>query len=83
MGIGERGNKFLRCVAQTPNVHLRGQGTAPNYHLFLYPRRRLLGASPHSVGFQSHAFLIPALSQSHALLSPIILSLNETTTQNG
>jgi len=39
----ERGNKFLRCGAQTPNVRLRGQGTEQGRYLFLYPRRRLLG----------------------------------------
>jgi len=38
----------------------RGQGQALPLHFLLHltlcPRRRTLGASPHSVGFQSHAF---------------------------
>ena len=38
-----RGNKLRGYGAQTPNVHLRGQGTDFNYCLFLCPRRRLLG----------------------------------------
>ena len=56
----KRGNKFLRCGAQTPSVHLRGQRDNRDYAI-LYPRRRLLGASPHSVRIYSHAFFLLTL----------------------
>ena len=54
----ERGNKFLRCGEQTPSVRLRGQRIGlcrGSFYSSLSPQRWRLGASSHSVGFQSHA----------------------------
>jgi len=65
-GNKERGNKFLRCGAQTPTVHLRGRRKYRCHNPIPCPRRQTLGASPHtpinpSVGFQSHALYAHAL----------------------
>ena len=50
-----RGNKFLRCGAQTPRSRLRGYTNRCRKASVPCPRRRPLGASPHSVGIHSHA----------------------------
>lgn len=77
----ERRTKVLRCVAQTPHIRLRGAtapsgATAPggqetnNYSSILYPRRRLLGASPHSVAISCRVLSCRVLS---CLLLPCLL----------
>ncbi len=87
-GARKRGIEILRCGAQTPTVHLRGRRIERDvgaplvalswFYSVLSPRRRRLGASPHSAGFQSHAIyglasflaLLPVLA--HAQPPPII-----------
>ena len=54
-GSAARGIEILRCGARTPTVRLRGQGEECGPRFVLCPRRRTVGASPYSVGFQSHA----------------------------
>ena len=65
-----RGTEVLRCGAQTPNVRLRGQRKRIGLwqKTFPYPRRRLLGASPHSAGVYSHALLLHACLYAFAAL---------------
>jgi len=74
-GNGRRGNKFLRCGAQTPSLHLRGEREERFGHTPIpCPRRRTLGASPHSVGIYSHASHSHA-SHSHSFLLVLLLLL--------
>ena len=72
----KRGIEVLRCGAKTPNVRLRGQGTDCHENLFLCPRRRTLGASPHSVAIHCHALSLALLfccvSIAHAQTPPVI-----------
>ncbi len=51
-----RGTEVLRCGAQTPSSRLRGYRRGLSTRSVLCPRRRTLGASPHSVGIYSQAF---------------------------
>ena len=70
----ERGIEILRCGAWTPNVRLRGQGTECHDGLTFCPRRRTLGASPHSVAIYcrvfSRAFVLLTLCMAFAFSLP-------------
>jgi len=75
----KRGTEVLRGAAQTPIVRLRGRRTRQQTQSALSPRRWRLGASPHSVGFQSHAlyslallFLLLPPAHAQAPLAPVL-----------
>ena len=68
-----RGIEILRCGAQTPIDRLRGQRT--DRLCFLSRRRPRLGASPHSVGFQSHALHLRAIHLRASLTALLALLL--------
>jgi len=94
----KRGTEVLRGAAQTPVVRLRGRRTRQQTQSALSPRRWRLclrhycvyGASPHSVGFHSHAlyslallFLLLPPAHAQAPLAPALDKILNAPTLRG